>query len=86
MEPSDIKHVQSIFGTILYYDTLVDNIMLVDLGYLALVQTKSTASTLEVLTKLLNYANFHPNVRLRNYASDTTFHIHINGSYLSVPK
>ena len=48
LAPYDIKHVQSVVGTLLYYDTAMENTMLVALGDLELLQ-KITSSTLEEL-------------------------------------
>ena len=69
---SDIKDVQLVVVTILYYAILLDNNMLVPLWYLALVHIKSTPLTLEALTQLLNYATSHPNEQMQYYAIDMT--------------
>ena len=45
LDTYDIKHVQLVVGTLLYYAIVVDNTMLVSLGDLVSAQTKSTTST-----------------------------------------
>ena len=42
LPPSDITHIQTVFGTLLYYAIAVDNTMLVALGNLEFLQTKGT--------------------------------------------
>ena len=63
----------------MYYAIAAENSMLVALGDLASEQTKITASTLEELTHILNYADSHPNARIGYYASDMILHIHSGG-------
>ena len=40
LTPSDITHIQTVVGTLLYYAITVDNTMLVALGNMASLQTK----------------------------------------------
>jgi len=60
--------------------------MLVALGDLASMHTKSTATTLEALTRVPNYAATHPDAKIRFHASGMILHIYNDGFYLSAPK
>ena len=84
--PPDIKHVQTVSGTLLYYALAVYNTMLVALGDLALEQTRVTQKTLYAITQLLNYAATHPDATVRYNRSGMVIRIHSDVSYLSVPK
>jgi hypothetical protein len=86
LPPSDIKHMQQVIGTLLYYALAIDNTMLVALGDLASAQTKGTQKTLDAVTWLLNYAATHPDATIRYHASGMILHVHSDGSYLSAPK
>jgi hypothetical protein len=86
LNPTEIKRLQEVIGTLLYYARAVDNTMLVALSTLAAAQTKGTEQTAEACTKLLNYAATHPNAVVRYKASDMILHIHSDASYLSEPQ
>jgi hypothetical protein len=86
LQPSDIRHIQKVVGTLLYYALAVDNTMLVALGDLASAQANGTQQTMEAVTWLLNYAATHPDATVCFHASDMILHIHSDGSYLSAPK
>jgi hypothetical protein len=86
LPPSDIKHMQQVVGTLLYYALAIDNTMLVALGNLASAQINGTQKTLDAITWLLNYAATHPGATIRYHASGMILHIHSDGSYLSAPK
>jgi len=83
---SDIEHVHAVIRMLLNHALAIDNAMLVALDDLASMQTKSTATTLEAITRLLNYAATHPDAKICFHASGMTLHIHSNGFYLSAPK
>ena len=83
---SDIKQVQILVGTLLYYALAVDNPMLVALGDLDSEQTQGKQKTLNAITQLLNYAATNPNANIRYRKNDMVLHIHSSGSYLSAPK
>jgi hypothetical protein len=86
LNKADIKQLQEIIGTLLYYARAVDSTMLVALSSLAAAQTKGTQKTAEACTKLLNYAATHPNATVRYKASKMVLHIHSDASYLSEPQ
>ena len=86
LEPPEIKRLQTLIGTLLYYARAIDNTMHVALGTLGSAQSKGTKATAKAATKLLNYAATHPDAVIRFTASDMILHIHSDASYLSEPK
>jgi len=82
----EIKRLQEIVGSLLYYARAVDSTMLVALGSLASAQTKGTQATAQATTQLLNYCATHPDATVRYHASDMQLHIHSDASYLSEAK
>ncbi len=83
LEQQDIKRLQEVIGTLLFYARAIDNTMLVALGTLASAQTKGTQATAKAMKKLLNYAATHPNAVIKYTASGMILHIHSDASYLS---
>ena len=86
LPPSDITHIQTVVGTLLYYAIAVDNTITVALGNLVSLQTKGTQKTLDALTQLPNYIATRPNATVRFRHSCMILHIHSDGSYLLAPK
>jgi hypothetical protein len=82
----DVKNktlVQTVLGTFLFYARAVDVTMLKAIGSLATQQAKPTESTMNGITKLLNYAASNPDANLRYHASDMCLWIDSDASYLS---
>jgi len=79
----DIKLLQEIIGTFLYYARAIDNTMLVALGTLASAQSQGTQATMDAAIKLLNYAATNPVAIIKYHASGMILHIHSDASYLS---
>jgi hypothetical protein len=86
LDAKQIKRLQQVIGTLLFYARAVDPTMLVALGTLAAAQSQGTEATADALTRLLNYAAIHPDAQIRYKASDMTLHVHSDASYLSVAK
>ena len=86
LSAQDIKLIQEVVGTFLYYSRAMDNTMAVAINDLSQAQTKGTALTMKALTHLISYASTHPDAKIRHHASDMILHIHSDGSYLSLPK
>ena len=84
LETSELKTLQQILGTLLYYARAVDNTMLVAISTLASVQAQGTKATMDAAIHLLNYCATHPNATIRYKASDMVLHVHSDASYLSV--
>ena len=84
LHTTELKTLQQILGTLLYYARDVDNTMLVAISTLASVQAKGTEATMVAAIQLLNYCATHPNASVRYKASDMILHVHSDASYLSV--
>ena len=81
----EIKQVQKIVGSILYYARAVDMTVLMALSSIASEQTKGTKRTLEKAYQVLDYLASHPDAVVRFRASDMVLNIHSDASYLSEP-
>ena len=86
LNKDQIKRLQQIIGSILYYARAVDNTMLMTLSTLASAQANATEDTAKALTQFLNYCATHPEATIRYLASDMILHVHSDASYLSEPK
>ena len=84
LHSTDLKTLQQILGTLLYYARAIDNTMLVAISTLASVQATGTKATLNAAIHLLNYCATHPDAKIRFTASDMILHVHSDASYLSV--
>ena len=84
--PAEIKRVQQITGTLLYYARAVDPTLLVALGTIAAQQARRTATTTAAINQLLDYCHTHPTATIRYRASDMILKIHSDASYLSEAK
>ena len=83
LSPEEIKTIQRIFGSILYYARAVDMTVLMALSSIAIEQTKGTTSTMDKAKQLLDYLATHPDATIRYRASDMIMNIHSDASYLS---
>ena len=82
----EIKQVQKIAGSILYYARAVDMTILMALSLIASEQTKGTERTFKKAYQVLNYLASHPDAVVRFQASDMVMNIYSDTSYLSKPK
>jgi len=82
----EIKQVQKVVGSILYYARAVDMTVLMSLSSIASEQTKGTERTLEKAYQVLNYLASHPDAVVRFRASNMVLNIYSDASYLSKPK
>jgi hypothetical protein len=82
----EIKQVQKIVSSILYYARAVDMTVLMVLMLIACEQMKGTERTLEKAYQVLDYMASHPDTVVRFQASDMVSNIHSDTSYLSEPK
>ena len=81
----EIKAVQKIVGSILYYARAVDMTVLMALSTIASEQTKGTKQTMEKALQVLNYLATHPNATIPFRATDMVMNIHSDVSYLLAP-
>ena len=86
LDDKEIKSVQKIVGSILYYARAVDMTVLMSLSTIASEQTKGTERTMEKALQVLDYLATHPDAKVRFSASDMILNIHSNASYLTEPK
>jgi hypothetical protein len=82
----EIKYVQGVVGSILFYARAVDMTFLVGLNTIATEQAAATGKTVQNAKDLLDYAATNPNAKIRYWASDMILQIHSDASYLSEPK
>ncbi len=80
---TDIKHVQHIFGSILYYARTVDLTVLIALSTIASKQAKGTQQTMAKTKQLLDYLATHHDATVHFHASDMILNIHLDVLYLS---
>ena len=83
LEFSEVKRIQKIVGTLLYYARAVDATILVALGKIAAQQASETQATSRYVTHLLDYCHTHPYTKVRYHASDMILHIRSDASYNS---
>ena len=85
LNPEEANTVQQVFGTFLYYASVVGPTMLVVLNTIAAQQPKSTQETENKMVQLLNYAATHPEAITRYHAIGMTFCMRSDTSFLSAP-
>ena len=81
--PSQIKRLQEIVGSFLYYARAVDTTMLEAVNHLASMQANPTQRVMEAADRLLAYAAAYPCNKLRLTACGMILHIQSDASYLS---
>ena len=83
LDAKDIKRIQQIVRSILYYTHAVDMTVLLALSTIAINQTKATKRTMDQCIQLLDYFASNQDAKVRFHASDMVMIIHSNASYLS---
>jgi hypothetical protein len=86
LDVSDVKRVQEVLGTFLFYGRAVDLTMVTAIGSIATEQSCATQLTMKAVTRLLNYAATHPDAKIRYHASDMILYVERDASYLSETK
>jgi hypothetical protein len=84
LSKEDIKHVQQVIGSILYYARTVNLTVLMALSTIASKQAKGTEKTMAKTKQLLDYLTMHPDATVRFHALDIILNIHSDASYLLV--
>eukprot|EP00957_Ditylum_brightwellii_P090090 6861053-Ditylum_brightwellii.AAC.1 len=82
----EIKRIQDIVGTLLYYTQAVDPMFAVVLSTIASQQATATKQMEAVCHQLLDYVATHPNAAVCFVASDMILAVHLDVSYLSESK
>ena len=83
LSPREIKHVQQIVGTFLFYARAVDPTMLTALSTIATEQSQGTQTTKDKAEHFLKYAASHPDATIKFFKSDMLLKVHSDASYLS---
>ena len=83
LDAKDIKRIQQIVRSILYYTHAVDMTVLLALSTIAINQTKTTKRTMDQCIQLLDYLASNQDSKVRFHASDMVMNIHSDASYLS---
>ena len=78
----EIKEIQQIVGSILYYAQAVDITVLMALSSIANEQTRGTTNTMAKAKQLLDYLATHPDATIRFRAPDMILNFHSDASYL----
>ena len=82
LPPDQLKRVQKIVGSLLYYAQAVDNKLQVALNAIRLRQAKATEHTESLVNDLLDYVAWHPNDGILYRASDMVLCAHADAGYL----
>jgi hypothetical protein len=86
LTPKEIKCIQDIVGTLLYYAQAVVSTLLAALSAIAARQTNGTQAVADACQQLLDYiATHHPNAGIRYKVCDMILLIHTGASYFSKP-
>ncbi len=80
---AEIKRVQKIVGSILYYARAVDMTVLMALSTITSKTIKGPERMLKKTYQVLDYLVSHPNATVRLQASDIITNIHLDAFYLS---
>jgi hypothetical protein len=83
LTPDQIKCVQKIVGTLLYYGWAVDSTLLTALSAITARQSNGTQAVAEACHQLLDYVAMHPDAGICYHACDMILAIHTDASYLS---
>ena len=83
LTPDQIKCIQKIVGTLLYYGRVVGSTLLTALSAIAARQSNGTQAVAEAYHQLLDYVVMHPNAGIRYHACDMILTVHTDASYLS---
>jgi hypothetical protein len=70
LSPDEIKHIQRVIGSILYYARAVDLTVLMALSTIASEQAHGTKNTMRKTKQLLDYLATHSEATVRFHASD----------------
>jgi hypothetical protein len=79
----DVRELQQLTGTLLYYARAVDPTLSMPINVLASEKSNATEMTADKVIKLLNYCNTHPETKICYHVSYMILHIHSDASYIS---
>ena len=79
----EIKRIQQIIGTFLFYGRAVDPTLLTALSELSSAQATATDATKRACNQFLDYCATHPTSTIRYHVSDMVLKLHSDSSYLN---
>ncbi len=82
LSPTEIKEIQCVIGSILYYAQAVDITVIMALSFIAIEQSMGTTNTIEKAKQLLDYFVTYPDVTIRFCALDMILNVHSDALYL----
>ncbi len=85
LTPKEIKCVQDIIRTLLYYAQAVDPTLLAALSTIVACQSNGTRAVADVCHQLLDYLATHPNADIWYKACNMALSVHMDASYLYYP-
>ena len=83
LSPEQIKFLQQVVGTFIYFGNAVDPTLAAALSVIAPRQSKGTEATMQATRQLLDYIPTHPNPSIVYLVSDMILALDTNGFYLS---
>jgi hypothetical protein len=83
LSKADIKHIQGVIGSILYYAQAVNLRVMMALSTIASKQAHGTENTMQQTKQVLDYLATHSDATVQFHASDMILNIHSNASHLS---
>ncbi len=83
LSPTEIKEIQRVIGSIMYYAQAIDITVLVALRSIAIEQSKGMTNMMVKAKQLLDYLATYPDTTIHFRASDMTLNVHSDASYLS---
>eukprot|EP00804_Cyclotella_cryptica_P000231 CCRYP_016185-RA/>CCRYP_016185-RA protein AED:0.45 eAED:0.45 QI:0/0/0/1/1/1/2/0/251 len=86
LDANEIKWIQRVVGSFLYYARAIDATILMALNATANEQKAPTQRTKERVLQFLDYMATHPDAVVRFYRSDMILQGHSDASYLSAPE
>ena len=78
--PKQIKWLQQVIGSLLYYSRAVDPTLLVAIGDISSQQSKCTISTMTETINVLNYISTYPLAIQRYHSNSMTLNVHSDAS------
>ena len=83
LTPAEVKHVQEVVGTFLWYARCIDGTMLGAINRIGSRQANATTEVRDAVHDFLNYAATWPNAKIRYKASDMILRVDGDASYLT---
>ena len=86
LEGKEIKRVQSVVGTFLFYARAIENTILPTINEIAAYQASPIEKTNDKITMLLDYLSTYSYAKIRFNKSNIILHIEPDAAYLVAPK